>query len=345
MTERPPTQRPLVTFALFAYNQEDYIREAIEGAFSQTYEPLEIILSDDCSTDRTFEIMQEMAAAYEGPHRVISRKNSSNIGTVDHLIAVSREASGGLLIVAAGDDISKPERSAVLTAAWIASGAMALYSGHILIDDTGKPLSTTEIIPPHAPTQKLFSGVSSPMRHNGVVRHVPGYSAAYDTEFFRNVPMSKNKSLNEDALATCLLNLNSFLIEQVASAEVFYRTSRTSASSHQVNTDARDILEAERRRVRFASSCVKFYPYLLELIDSSSASTEDLARVRKRLKRRLKNYKIILITGRDGLLGRIGAARHVHGIKSCMTWVVRLAGPVFFSRAKSGALRLKLGQK
>ena len=45
------SDRPLVTFALFAYNQEKYIREAVEGAFAQTYAPLEIILSDDCSTD------------------------------------------------------------------------------------------------------------------------------------------------------------------------------------------------------------------------------------------------------------------------------------------------------
>ena len=53
------TDRPLVTFALFAYNQEEFIREAVEGAFAQTYEPLEIILSDDCSSDRTYEIIQE----------------------------------------------------------------------------------------------------------------------------------------------------------------------------------------------------------------------------------------------------------------------------------------------
>jgi hypothetical protein len=33
------TDRPLVTFALFAYNQEKYIREAVVGAFAQTYEP------------------------------------------------------------------------------------------------------------------------------------------------------------------------------------------------------------------------------------------------------------------------------------------------------------------
>mgnify|MGYP005853322247 CR=1 FL=1 len=51
----PAPDRPLVTFALFAYNQEQYIREAVEGAFSQTYEPLEMILSEDCSNDRTFE--------------------------------------------------------------------------------------------------------------------------------------------------------------------------------------------------------------------------------------------------------------------------------------------------
>lgn len=56
MTDTPPTalDHPLVTFALLAYSQEKYIREAVEGAFAQTYEPLEIILSDDCSSDRTY---------------------------------------------------------------------------------------------------------------------------------------------------------------------------------------------------------------------------------------------------------------------------------------------------
>lgn len=72
-------QRPLVTFALFAYNQEKYIREAVDGAFSQTYEPLEIILSDDCSSDRTFEIMQEMAAAYL--HLVVQEPNNDTGNT------------------------------------------------------------------------------------------------------------------------------------------------------------------------------------------------------------------------------------------------------------------------
>ena len=36
---------PLVTFALFAYNHEQYIREAVEGALAQDYPNLEIIIS------------------------------------------------------------------------------------------------------------------------------------------------------------------------------------------------------------------------------------------------------------------------------------------------------------
>ena len=107
----PTPDRPLVTFALFAYNQERYIREAVEGAFSQTYEPLEIILSDDCSSDRTFEIMQEMAAAYEGPHQVRVRRNENNLRLAQHLNTISQISTGTIMSWAAGDDIATPHRT------------------------------------------------------------------------------------------------------------------------------------------------------------------------------------------------------------------------------------------
>lgn len=104
--------RPLVTFAVFAYNQEKYIREAVEGAFSQTYSPLEIILSDDCSSDRTFEFMEELAREYRGPHRVVVRQSSINRRLAGHINDVSAIANGDVVMMAAGDDISLPERTA-----------------------------------------------------------------------------------------------------------------------------------------------------------------------------------------------------------------------------------------
>ena len=61
------------------------MRASIEAAFAQTWSPLEILLSDDCSPDGTFAVMQEMAAAYSGPHRVILNRNPKNLGITAHV--------------------------------------------------------------------------------------------------------------------------------------------------------------------------------------------------------------------------------------------------------------------
>lgn len=153
----PLEERPLVTFALFAYNQEKYIREAVEGAFAQTYEPLEIILSDDCSTDRTFEIMEEMAAGYRGPHRVRLRRSEINLGTALHFCAVGRMTNGELLIVAAGDDISLPARTQVIFEHWDRNSRprCALHSGMRLFSEAGSEKIEKEVGPKSYDPQKV----------------------------------------------------------------------------------------------------------------------------------------------------------------------------------------------
>jgi len=104
-------QKPLLTLALFAYNQEQYIEDALKGAFSQTYSPLEIILSDDASTDKTFVIMERMVNEYHGPHNIVLNQNRDNLGLIKHVNKVFHEVSKGEIIVCAtGDDISLPDR-------------------------------------------------------------------------------------------------------------------------------------------------------------------------------------------------------------------------------------------
>jgi GT2 family glycosyltransferase len=107
----------LASFVVVAYNQEKLICEAAEGAFSQTYSPLEIILSDDCSTDSTFAIMQKMARNYKGPHKIILNRNERNLGIAGHVNRTAEIFSGEVWIGAAGDDVSLAERSAVVMAA------------------------------------------------------------------------------------------------------------------------------------------------------------------------------------------------------------------------------------
>lgn len=105
------SQKQLVSFVILAYNQEKFIREAVEGAFSQTYYPMEIIISDDCSTDRTFEIIEEMTKSYNGPHSIILNRNKKNLGLGMHFNLVVEISQGEVIVIAAGDDISLPNRT------------------------------------------------------------------------------------------------------------------------------------------------------------------------------------------------------------------------------------------
>ncbi len=105
------TGRPLLTFAVITYNQAEYAAQAAQAALSQTYAPLEIILSDDRSPDDTFATLQHAAETYRGPNRVIVRQTGHNLGLIGHINDIMRLAQGQLVIIAAGDDISLPQRA------------------------------------------------------------------------------------------------------------------------------------------------------------------------------------------------------------------------------------------
>ncbi|WP_417377440.1 glycosyltransferase family 2 protein [Gimesia maris] len=105
------SSEPTVTFVVLTYNQERYIENAIKSAFSQTYSPLEILISDDCSTDKTFEIARRLVDEYEGPHLVRLNRNRKNLGIGGHISKISELANGSWIFLAAGDDVSMPERT------------------------------------------------------------------------------------------------------------------------------------------------------------------------------------------------------------------------------------------
>lgn len=125
LNERLIRTMPVVTLILYAYNEERFIREAIESVFAQTYSPLEIVLSDDGSADHTFEIMREMADAYQGPHKIILNRNERNIGIGSQLNAAIEKTSGELILLANGDDRSRPYRVSRTVDAWLATGKTA----------------------------------------------------------------------------------------------------------------------------------------------------------------------------------------------------------------------------
>jgi glycosyltransferase involved in cell wall biosynthesis len=130
--------RPLMSLLLFAYRQEQYVEAALRSALAQTYQPLEIIASDDCSPDSTFAVIERIAAEYRGPHRLRLNRNPVNLGMGAHYQKVLGMAHGRYLVLAAGDDLSAPDRVAEVAALAATDPEPGIvYSDMTVIDPAG----------------------------------------------------------------------------------------------------------------------------------------------------------------------------------------------------------------
>ena len=113
-TEFNSKMKPLVSFCILAYNQESFIKDAVLAAMKQDYPNMEIIISDDCSTDNTYNVILETVNQYGESccHKIVVNRNDSNLGIAENCNKVLYElAKGEYLILAGGDDISLPERA------------------------------------------------------------------------------------------------------------------------------------------------------------------------------------------------------------------------------------------
>jgi glycosyltransferase involved in cell wall biosynthesis len=73
----------LVSICIPAYNQELFIKETLRSCLAQTYRPLEIIVLDDQSTDKTFELAFDLAQKVKMSH-LINGTNNSDQGDSNH---------------------------------------------------------------------------------------------------------------------------------------------------------------------------------------------------------------------------------------------------------------------
>ncbi|MBW7923416.1 MAG: glycosyltransferase [Burkholderiaceae bacterium] len=136
--------RPLISFCLFAFEQEQYVEEAVAGALAQTYSPLEIVISDDGSSDATFEAIERAVRDYAGPHRIVLSRNERNLGLGAHVNRVLGElAQGEWFVMAAGDDVSLPDRvERIWNAIAQDSTARMVHSAVTRVDEKGAVLGT-----------------------------------------------------------------------------------------------------------------------------------------------------------------------------------------------------------
>ena len=119
--------RPLVTLTLYTYNQQEFVYDAVLSALRQTYQPLQIIISDDCSTDNTVEVVQRAISEVESVHEVLVNVNETNLGILGHLNKIVPMARGEFIVGGAGDDVSDVTRVERLVECWRARCVSSIF--------------------------------------------------------------------------------------------------------------------------------------------------------------------------------------------------------------------------
>ncbi len=135
------SESPSVTVVLLCFNYERYIDEALSGLFAQTYRPLDIIVLDDCSSDRSAEIIETRLAQQGNPPNIRFVRNQRN--TVNPIPGILGMIKGQFVILVSADDVMLPHMVERLTQTWLQQKVSLVTANVIYIDEKSNFLGRT----------------------------------------------------------------------------------------------------------------------------------------------------------------------------------------------------------
>lgn len=146
---------PLVTIGIPTYNRADnYLNLAIQSAANQTYPNIEIIISDNCSTDNT-----EMVIKGLNDPRIIYFRQSSNIGGLNNTNYCLERAKGDYFLLLHDDDLIDHDFvSTCMEAVNYDINFGIILTGTRVIDSDGRILGQAENQAGGLSTEEFFLG-------------------------------------------------------------------------------------------------------------------------------------------------------------------------------------------
>jgi glycosyltransferase involved in cell wall biosynthesis len=134
------SDQPLVSVFVPTYNQVGFVDEAIASAIAQDYDPLEIVVPDDGSTDGTVEAILRWAERY--PDRIVPLVNLPHVGVTENCNRGLRACRGKYIAFTAGDDVLLPGKISAQVR-WMEAADDRVLCGHdveMFDSDTGRRL-------------------------------------------------------------------------------------------------------------------------------------------------------------------------------------------------------------
>lgn len=127
----------LISIIMAAYNAEKTIEQAINSVLSQTYTNFELLVVNDCSADRTAELVKSIAAEDSRVRLVSNVKNSGVSYTRRHGL---EEAKGSWIAILDSDDAWAPEKLEKQIDLQRRTNADLLFTGSAFMDSEGQPI-------------------------------------------------------------------------------------------------------------------------------------------------------------------------------------------------------------
>ncbi len=129
--------KELVSIIIPCYNHENYIDDCLKSLCEQTYSPMEIIICDDCSSDRSFEKLIEWQERLQMRFVAVHiLQNENNLGVVKNANRMLKYCRGKYVKLLASDDMLLPDAIENLVSYLEASNADIVYSNIIEVRNT-----------------------------------------------------------------------------------------------------------------------------------------------------------------------------------------------------------------
>ncbi|MDD2358074.1 MAG: glycosyltransferase family 2 protein [Thiovulaceae bacterium] len=127
----------LVSIAMATYNGDEFLKEQLDSIYAQSYKNIEVIVCDDCSSDKTIEILK----MYEIKYGLKYYMNEQNLGYVKNFERAINLCNGDYIALADQDDIWLENKIEFLLAN--IEDNLLIHSDCELIDENGQTISKT----------------------------------------------------------------------------------------------------------------------------------------------------------------------------------------------------------
>lgn len=139
-----PTDHGLVSIVTASYNSADFIADTIKSVQSQSYSNWEMIITDDCSTDSSVEIIEKFAA--EDPRIRLIRLNRNSGPGVCRNTSI-RNAKGRFIAFCDSDDRWLPDKLRAQLDFMVEKGAPLSYTSYYNCDTKGNIIGFADCLP------------------------------------------------------------------------------------------------------------------------------------------------------------------------------------------------------